>query len=263
MPEFTLPHQAAQLRHLAEEFTGVRAQVRDLRYTPGTDALHQIGALILQTQYLASQAVTQLAALTETPYTTVPGSRGDLEALASVVVSASAAGTNLGRALHANAYDAAHDRDVDHQAAHAELMQILRLAGGRLDRGAAECSRLADKIDLHLAIFAPAAPPRLTAEQYAALQALAAGAEMHLTHRGRDVRITTQGDTRVTVETIEALAELGLVHQDTSTMLHHGQQITITAEGHRALAHHTSRTGPAAPPPPPTPANGATNRRRK
>lgn len=48
----------------------------------------------------------------------------------------------------------------------------------------------------------------------------------------------------VNVATLNALIKRGLVAVDTTTPLHQGQRLRITAEGHRALAQHKPTTAP-------------------
>ncbi|WP_148593106.1 hypothetical protein [Streptomyces sp. WAC01526] len=69
--------------------------------------------------------------------------------------------------------------------------------------------------------------------------------------RTRDLRapiILTPDNTIITAATFQSLNERGLVHLDTSAPLHRGRPITVTAEGHRALAEYRSRTRVTAVP---------------
>ncbi|WP_214910250.1 hypothetical protein [Streptomyces sp. ISL-99] len=102
-----LTEQAQQLRALAREFEALHARVRDVSYTPGTDALRQISPLLLKAQDLTATIVVRLGALDGSAYANVAGSRASLECLASVVVASSLAGNDLASALSANPYEGA------------------------------------------------------------------------------------------------------------------------------------------------------------
>ncbi|WP_319343286.1 hypothetical protein [Streptomyces microflavus] len=78
------------------------------------------------------------------------------------------------------------------------------------------------------------------------LDALAKG-RAQLEVRNRRTRIATIDGAAVTTATFGSLDDLGLVHHDTSVSLARGRDITVTADGHRALAR------PPAPPSAPTP----------
>ncbi|MET9556795.1 hypothetical protein [Streptomyces sp. NPDC006645] len=107
MPPLNLPEQSRQLRNLAREFEALRARVRGVSYTPGTDALRQIGPLLLSTQDLTATLLVRLGALGNSPYTHVPGSHAGLECLSSLVIASTQAGNYLASALYANPLEGA------------------------------------------------------------------------------------------------------------------------------------------------------------
>ncbi|MFF5090350.1 hypothetical protein [Streptomyces niveus] len=102
MPPLSLPEQSQQLRDLAHEFEALRARLRGVSYTPGTDALRQISPLLLKTQDLTATLLVRLGALANSPYTSVPGSHASLECLSALVIASTQAGNDLASALHAN-----------------------------------------------------------------------------------------------------------------------------------------------------------------
>ncbi|WP_420036008.1 hypothetical protein ACN2WE_30730 [Streptomyces sp. cg28] len=93
-----------QLRRLAADFRALHGRVTDVSYTPGTDALHRIGPLLLGAQALTATALTRLKALDNSPYTSIAGSRASLQLMASVVSSSALASTDLAHVLLANPY---------------------------------------------------------------------------------------------------------------------------------------------------------------
>lgn len=99
--------QAVQLRSLAGDFEALHARLRDVSYTPGTDALRQISPLLLRAQDLTATALVRLSALDSSAYTSIAGSRSSLECLASVVFASSLASNDLASALSANPYGGA------------------------------------------------------------------------------------------------------------------------------------------------------------
>ncbi|MBV9025560.1 MAG: hypothetical protein JO362_17610, partial [Streptomycetaceae bacterium] len=106
MPQLDISQQVERLRRLAGDFEALHSQVNGLAYRPGTDALYKISPLILKVQDLTAQAIRQLPALDvdDSRHTTSADSRSRLQTLASVVSSASLAGTDLANALYANPY---------------------------------------------------------------------------------------------------------------------------------------------------------------
>ncbi|MET9556794.1 hypothetical protein [Streptomyces sp. NPDC006645] len=102
------------------------------------------------------------------------------------------------------------------------------------------------------------AGPSLSPAQYDALQALSLGQGklQESSHRGLGVtRVATHDGTRISIATYRALAKRRLVAADTGTSLFHGQKITVTGDGHQALAQGRPAATPAtsaitAPKPP-------------
>ncbi|MFE8911050.1 hypothetical protein [Streptomyces globisporus] len=99
------------------------------------------------------------------------------------------------------------------------------------------------------------APAKLSTKQYEALDSPAKGGAQ-LEVQDRRARIATIDGTAVIIATFGSLDELGLVHHDTSVSLARGRDITVTAEGHRALTHR-SRSASQSTPIPSAPAPAA------
>ncbi|MFF3328427.1 hypothetical protein ACFYWX_02510 [Streptomyces sp. NPDC002888] len=161
MPLLDLAEHAQQLRTLARDFETLHARVRDVSYTPGTDALRQISPLLLMTQDLTATVLVRLGALDSSTYTSVAGSRASLECLASVVVASSLAGNDLASALHANPYegasfpgypaDDASVRTARHAEAIPKMTGHLADAAHQLDLSATGCHYVATGITRDLA----------------------------------------------------------------------------------------------------------------
>lgn len=247
--------------------------MRDVSYTPGTDALRRIGPLLLQAQDLTATALVRLTALDNSAYTSVTGSRASLELLASVVSSASLAGTDLAHVVLANPYEGAEFagypatseamRTARHAEAIPQMSGHLDDAVHQLDLCAIGCHYLAHGIAEDLAAeqermsktARKTTGPALTAAQYDALTALNGGGHLYESAtRGLGVtRVATNDCTRVSIATYRALAKRGLVTHDTSTSLWAGgQKITVTEQGQQALAQPRPAaalaTAVAAPP---------------
>ncbi|MFF5090349.1 hypothetical protein [Streptomyces niveus] len=93
------------------------------------------------------------------------------------------------------------------------------------------------------------AGPSLSPAQYDALEALSLGQGKlyESLQRGMGVtRVSNGNGTRVSIATYRALATRGLVMADNSTSLFHGQKITVTDHGQRALAQRRPAATPAA-----------------
>ncbi|MFJ4322694.1 hypothetical protein ACIP3A_06200 [Streptomyces tricolor] len=169
MPPHNLTEQAQQLRALAREFEALHARVRDVSYTPGTDALRQISPLLLKTQDLTATIVVRLGALDGSAYANVAGSRASLECLASVVVASSLASNYLASALSANPYEGAPfpgypaDDEAVRIARHAEAIPRmtghLADAAHQLDLCATGCHYVATGITRDLAAAREQAEP--------------------------------------------------------------------------------------------------------
>lgn len=271
-PPLDLVEQVRQLSQLAHDFEALKARVRDISYTPGTDALRHISPLLLQAQDLTATALVRLKALDNSTYTSVAGSRASLELLASVVSSSSLAGTDLAHVVLANPYEGAQfagypaDDEAVRTARHARA--IPKMSGHlddavhQLDLCATGCHYLAHGITEDLATaqeyksttVRQTTDPALTPAQYDALAALTGGGRLYETStRGLGVtRVAAVDGTRVSIATFRALAKRRLVTTDTSTSLFIGQRITVTELGQQALAQPRPRaalkTAVAAPP---------------
>ncbi|MFJ9085748.1 hypothetical protein ACIRL3_25335 [Streptomyces sp. NPDC102384] len=246
---------------MARDFEALKARVRDISYTPGTDALRHISPLLLQAQDLSATALVRLKALDNSTYANIAGSRASLELLASVVSSSSLAGTDLAHVVLANPYEGEQfagypaDGDAVRTARHAEA--ILKMRGHlddavhQLDLCATGCHYLAHGITEDLATapqHMPAAKQQttgraLTPAQYDTLTALTGGGRLYETStRGVGLtRVATDDGTRVSIATFRALAKRGLVTTDTSTSLFIGQKITVTELGQQALTQPRPR----------------------
>ncbi|MFD7517420.1 hypothetical protein ACFV85_21760 [Streptomyces niveus] len=266
MSPLNLTEQAQELRNLAHEFEALRDRVRGVSYTPGTDALRQIGPLLLATQDLTATLLVRLGALANSPYTRTPGSHASLECLSSLVLASTQTGNNLAHALHANPLegapfpgyraDNASDRVARHATAIPRMTGHLNDAAHQLDLSATGCRYVATGITSDLAdTHDQATPERQTAgpalspAQSDALKALSAGEGKlyESPRRGLGVtRVVTRDGTRVSIATFRALVKRRLVTADTSTSLWHGQKITITGDGQRALAQQRPAAAPAA-----------------
>ncbi|MFI5751067.1 hypothetical protein ACIBBE_35345 [Streptomyces sp. NPDC051644] len=256
MPPINLPEQVDQLRALAHDFEALHARVRDVSYTPGTDALRQIRPLLHKAQDLTATTLVRLGALDSSAYTSIAGSRASLECLASVVFASSLAGTDLASALYANPYegapfpgylaDDASVRTARHAEAIPKMTGHLADAAHQLDLSATGCHYVATGITRDLAATREAAAtaqraagPALTGTQYDALKSFSLGGcrLYESSQRGLGVtRVATDDGTHVSIATFRALAKRGLVNRDTSTSLFRGQKITVTEDGQQALA---------------------------
>lgn len=265
MPLLDLPKQSQQLRDLAREFEALRARVRGVSYTPGTDALRQISPLLLKTQDLTATLLVRLGALANSPYTSVPGSHASLECLSSLVIASTQAGNDLAAALHANPLEGApfpgypayneQERVTRHAEAIPRMTGHLEDAVHQLDLSATGCHYVATGITQDLAdthdqakSTQQTAEPALSPAQYDALQALSLGqGKLHeSSQRGLGVtRVATHDGTRISIATYRALAKRGLVTADPGTSLFHGQKITVTGDGHQALAQRRPAATPA------------------
>jgi hypothetical protein len=265
MTQLDLAEQAQQLRTLARDFEALHARVRDVSYTPGTDALRQISPLLLKAQDLTATVLVRLGALDSSAYTSIASSRASLQCLASVVVASSQAGNDLASALLANPYegapfpgyraDDASMRTARHAEAIPKMTGHLADAAHQLDLSATGCHYVATGITRDLAdtreatVFPQAAAgPALTSTQYDALKALGGGRLYESSTRGLGVtRVATEDGTRISMTTFRALARRKLVELDTSTSLYRGQKITVTERGQQALAKPRPTASAAAP----------------
>lgn len=235
--------------------------MRDISYTPGTDALRHISPLLLQAQDLTATALVRLKALDNSTYTNIAGSRASLELLASVVSSSSLAATDLAHVVLANPYEGAQfagypaDGEEVRTARHAEAIPKMRGhlddAVHQLDLCATGCHYLTHGITEDLATAPQHKPkteqqttgPALTPAQYDALAALTSGGRLYETStRGLGItRVATVDGSRVSIATFRALAKRRLVTTDTSTSLFIGQKISVTELGQQALTQPRPR----------------------
>ncbi|MFF3694087.1 hypothetical protein [Streptomyces sp. NPDC002221] len=248
---------------MARDFEALKVQVSDIAFTPGRDALHRIGPLLLRAQDLTATALVRLQALDDSTYTSVPGSRASLELMASLVFSSSLVGADLAHVVLANPYEGtqfagypAEDeaaRTARQAEAITKMNRHLSDTVHQLDLCATGCHYLARGMNEDLAT-APQHKPStieqtagaaLSPAQYSALAALTAGGKLYESStRGLGVtRVTAQDGTRVSIASYRALAKLGLVRADTSTSLFQGQKITTTEEGRRVLALRRPHAG--------------------
>ncbi|GAA2312655.1 hypothetical protein Scani_00040 [Streptomyces caniferus] len=253
-----LNEQINQLRHLAHHFKALHNRVRALdiaAVAPGTEALRQLTPLVLTSQELVGKALLPLSALDGSPYAAVSGSRQALNALGAVVSGASQASCDLAHALAANPLDSIgfggpHQdeegiRNARHARAVPEMAGHLADAAHQLNVCESACHDLATYItrDLERASTNTRQAPKISPTQYEALTSLAkCGATMQTRGRGSTI-VLTPDHTLITIATFQSLDKRGLVHLDTSVPLYQGRGITVTAEGHRALAQHRARTG--------------------
>ncbi|WP_327745485.1 hypothetical protein OHO28_45130 [Streptomyces europaeiscabiei] len=235
----------------------MHSEVRSLTLTPGTDARQQLTSKILSTNELVQQAMERLAALDASQYAAVPGSRPSLEALASVVFAASIAASDLAGSLEANPLegaafpgppaDEAAVRTARHTEAVPAMAEHLADAAHHLDLAHTGCYYLASGITRDLKQHAEqqqATPvPEITASQYAVLARLFAGGGIrYVISRHGVLKAIDKDRATVNVATLNALIKRGLVEVDTTTPLHQGQRLDVTADGRRALAQHKPAT---------------------
>ncbi|MCL6737719.1 hypothetical protein [Streptomyces neyagawaensis] len=278
MRQIDLSTEIAQLRELGSDFADLHSEVRSLTPTPGTDLRRQLMAHIVTVNELVQRTMERLAVLSGSQYTIVPGSRPALEALASVIYTASVAAADLAGALFANPVEGAPfpGPSIDEAAVRAarqrEAAQVmadhLADAAHRLDLAYTGCYYLASGITRDLdnhpgrSSESTVPVPEITDSQCAALGALVeAGGILYVSSRKGTLHATTKSHGRVNIASFKALQKRGLVHVDTGTDLIQGQHISVTAAGHRALEIHTpARTTPpttavvAKPPAPARPA---------
>ncbi|MEV0641625.1 hypothetical protein AB0I77_43235 [Streptomyces sp. NPDC050619] len=268
MRQIDLKAEYTRLMQLGSNFEDLHSEIRSLTLTPGTDARQQLTAKIGDTNELVQQAMFRLAALDGSQYTAIPGSRPALELLASVVSAASLAASDLACALEANPLEGAPfpgppgapfpdtpgDEAAVRTARHAEALpamaEHLANAAHQLDLAYTGCYYLASGITRDLKQHAEqnqATPaPKITDSQYAVLARLSAGGgTRYVISRYGVLKAIDKDRATVNVTTLNALIKRGLVEVDTTTSLHQGQRLDVTAEGQRALAQHKPATTPA------------------
>jgi hypothetical protein len=252
--------EITRLRQLGSDFDDLHSEVRSLALTPGTDARQQLTSKIVATNELVHRAMECLAALDGSQYTAVPGSRPALEALASVVYSATVASSDLAAVLLENPLegapfpgppaDEAAVRKARHEKARPAMAEHLADAAHQLDLAHTGCYYLASGITRDLKQHAEqnqaTAAPKITDSQYAVLTRLSAGGgTLYVISRHGVLKAIDKDRATVNVATLNALIKRGLVAVDTTTSLHQGQRLYVTAEGQRALAQHKLTTPPA------------------
>ncbi|MFC5253054.1 hypothetical protein [Streptomyces nigrescens] len=254
--DIDLNEQIYHLRHLGDDFMALHDRVRGLAAAPGTETLRQLAPLVFKSQELVGKVLLSLSALGGSPYAAVIGSRQSLRGLGGLVADASQASWGLAQALAVNPLDGigfggpSHDEDNIRNARHArdtpEMAGHLGDAAWDLNVCAASCHQLATGISHDLERALPTTRQALqgiSPTQYEALTSLAkGGATIQTRDRGSTI-VLTPDHTLITIATFQSLDKRGLVHLDTSIPLHQGRGITVTAEGHRALAQHRARTG--------------------
>ncbi|MGW7169955.1 hypothetical protein ACWGH3_32695 [Streptomyces sp. NPDC054884] len=268
MRQIDLQAEIARLRQLGSDFEDLRSEIRSLALTPGTGACQQLTVKIVDTNELVQQAMFRLAALDGSQYTAVPGSRPALELLASVVLATSMAAADLACALEANQLEGAAfpgppsapfsssptDEAAVRTAQHAEALpamaEHLANAVHQLDLAHSGCYYLASGITRDVKQHAEhnqATPaPKVTDSQYAVLARLSeVGGTRYVISRYGVLKAIDKDGATVNVATLNALIKRGLVEVDTTTSLHQGQRLGVTAEGQRALARHKPATIPA------------------
>ncbi|MFF9205024.1 hypothetical protein ACF1AE_25030 [Streptomyces sp. NPDC014986] len=166
MAPLDLHEQEWQLNDLAKEFEVLRARVGDLSYTPGVDALRQIGPLLHQAQDLTAVVLVRLNALHNSSHAGVIDGRSSLKCLSSVVVAASLVSNALARTLHANPDESMPfpgRRVEDAPARIARQAKAIRLMNGHLDEAARQlelCARGCRSAATHVARNRTAAQAR-------------------------------------------------------------------------------------------------------
>ncbi|MER6714599.1 hypothetical protein [Streptomyces sp. NPDC000877] len=263
--------EITRLRQLGSDFEELHSEVRLLTLAPGTDARQQLTSKIVATNELVHRAMACLAALDGSQYTAVPGSRPALQALASVVYSATVASSDLAAVLLENPLegapfpgppaDEAAVRKARHEKARPAMAEHLADAAHQLDLAHTGCYYLATGITRDLKQHAEqnqaTAAPKITDSQYDVLARLSAGGGTLYVLKAVDKDRAT-----VNIATLNAMVKRGLVAVDTTTPLHQGQRLNVTAEGNHALAQHkptsTSARAAAVTPPATKQATGHT-----
>ncbi|WP_432141045.1 hypothetical protein [Streptomyces sp. bgisy084] len=259
--DIDLNEQIYHLRHLGDDFMALHDRVRGLATSPGTETLRQLAPLVLESQELVGKVLQSLSALDGSPYATVSGSRQSLRGLGGLVAAASQASWDLANALAVNPLDGIgfggprHDEVSIREARHArdapEMAGHLGDAEWDLNVCAASCHQLATGISQDLERALPTtrqALQKISPTQCEALSSLAKGGATMQTRDHGSAIVLSPDHARITIATLQSLDKRGLVHLDTSVPLHRGRSITVTAEGHRALAQHRARTGATTTP---------------
>ncbi|MFI6808141.1 hypothetical protein ACIBO6_24525 [Streptomyces luteogriseus] len=257
--QINLQAEIARLRQLGSDFEDLHSEISSLTLTPRTDARQQLTSKIVSTNALVHRAMECLAALDGSQYTAVPGSCPSLEALASVVLAASLAASDLALALEANPLEGAPfpgpsaDEAAVRKARHAEaaptMAEHLANAAHQLDLAHTGCYYLASGItrDLKQQAEQNQTTPalKITDSQHAVLTRLSqGGGTRYVISRHGVLKAIDKDRATVNVTTLNALLKRGLIGVDTTTPLHQGQRLHLTAEGHRSLAQHKPTAAP-------------------
>lgn len=165
MHHIDLSAEIARLRQLGSDFADLHSEIHSLPATPGADTRRHLTDQIVATNELVHRAMERLTALAGSQYTTVPGSRPALEALASVAYAASIAASDLAAALCANPLegapfpgpptDEAAARAARHKEAAPAMAKHLADAAHQLDLAHTGCYYLASGITRDLATSPP------------------------------------------------------------------------------------------------------------
>lgn len=241
MDQIDLKAKIAELRRLGHDFEDLRDQVRSPALPPGTATRERLTAHIVAANELAHRTLKRLAALDNSPYAAVPGSRPALELLAAAVCAATTAASDLACALVANPLqtapfpgppaDEATLWAARRKEATPRMAKHLADAAEQLELGHTSCLYTAAGITRGLKRHAeqhqdqPAPPVKITDSQYAVLVRLSAGSGT--LHKDRST---------VNMATLNSLIKHRLVAVDTTTSLDAGQRLLVTTDGTRTLA---------------------------
>lgn len=264
MHEADLPDQMEQLQDLARQFESLATRVRNLSVAPGSAALQQIGPLIPTAQDLVLKVVLRVSAFDGSEFTAATSSQITLDTLSTKVGTASQASYELARALALNPLTVAVTDPANttaetvrrrrQEAARPAMAEHLHNAAALLDRCAASCrtvaARLAPKPNRAASsTTAQKEHPRLLSPAEAeALMALVKGGATLDTRGTHPISVHTPDNNRITMPTYQSLVSRRLVNVDNSGPVYRKRDIAVSAEGHRALAHHRTMPNCVLPP---------------
>lgn len=253
----------------------MKTSVSTLKAQLGSEMLKQLTPKIAQVHELTGRTLVRLAALDNSQYTLVPGSSFTLEALSSVVETASIAALDLARAVADNPLegaafaggppmDDASVRTARHAEADPRLTMALGDAVHQLDLCENGCVYTASFIIRDLKEHPEHLPPlpQLTRAQYTALEKVAqGGTRVSRSLRGgrQSVRAGDGSTLHNKPFTVLADNKLVRVHQGPSVFL--DRSVTVTAAGRLALDTQNPTRTPA-PAMAKAPAPAAAGRRR-
>lgn len=246
----------------------MKTNVSTLKGQPGSEMLEQLTPKIAQVHELTGRVLVRLAALDNSQYTLVPGSRFTLDALGSVVEAASLAALGLASAVADNPLEGAAFADgppvgdagvrtARHAEAAPRLAKALGDAAHQLDLCATGCRYTASFIIRDLKEHPEHLPPlpQLTRAQYTALEKVAqGGTRVSRSLRGGRESVRAGDGSTLHSKPFTVLADNKLirVHRGTSVFLN--RSVTVTAAGRLALDTQNPTRTPApamakAPPP--------------